>query len=371
MWKVATVNCQDQFFRILLCYRGATRRILATRNVMHRRSRDVDRPILVQSVRVCCGNYWIRVYSLTVYFPVLQRFFHQQNQLREKIGDECQTSNAATAPSTDFVCEQPADSSNPFLSGNYSPQTRPAYQSKDDFRGEMWTDQEQGAVGYDSGCGHHSMNAKSKNKPEHSTSHRGLRAPQEINFHTEAAVEPSSPATNGNASYERNLGNVLFSESIIRFLLIAYHLPFLLFCFMCLGCSAYRFVCIPSLYLPAAYKSAPGCAIIQCVGWFNSFAGDVKKKFASYLKVNLSEERRIRTEEFSYQTSRPPQSFAPTNPFLDEQDSLMPPSNQGEKYKLRHRSPDPPPRLNRQSPLLLRKKLELSNWGGSPLLSRK
>lgn len=123
------------------------------------------------------------------------------------------------------------------------------------------------------------------------------------------------------------------------------------------------------------------CTIIQCLGWFNSFAGDVKRRFASYLKVNLTEERRLRNEEFNCQKAQnAPQAFAPTNPFLDASDSYLaaaPPPQAAEqtadKYKLdrRHRSPDPPPRYNRQSPLLLRKKLEMTNWGGSPLLSRR
>lgn len=118
-------------------------------------------------------------------------------------------------------------------------------------------------------------------------------------------------------------------------------------------------------------------AIIQCLGWFNSFAGDVKRRFASYLKVNLSEERRLRNEEFNGQTRQNgvQASFAPTNPFLDAGESYLVPQEQQpvDKFKLdrRHRSPDPPPRYNRQSPLLLRKKLEMTNWGGSPLLCRR
>lgn len=117
----------------------------------------------------------------------------------------------------------------------------------------------------------------------------------------------------------------------------------------------------------------------QYPGWFNSFAGDVKRRFASYLKVNLSEERRLRNEDFNNQSRPSAQTFAPTNPFLDATDSCLvapeekPPPATADTFKLdrRHRSPDPPPRFNRQSPLLLRKKLEMTNWGGSPLLSRR
>lgn len=244
----------------------------------------------------------------------------------------------------------------------------------------MWTDEEQGAVGYASGFGDHPINTDSKEKAGHSTGHRGLRATHENKFgamHSEAVIEPSSneqsPATNGK-NYERNLGNIFLLQPWIYINRLSFAFSSVLFYVSGLNCI--------SIYLHTHIKYACGvyfpwmCAIIQCVGWFNSFAGDVKKRFASYLKVNLSEERRIRTEEFSYQTNHqnPQPSFAPTNPFLDEQDScLVPPDHAADKLKLdrRHRSPDPPPRFNRQSPLLLRKKLELSNWGGSPLLSRK
>lgn len=160
----------------------------------------------------------------------------------------------------------------------------------------------------------------------------------------------------------------------------AYSRPlFSFFCFY-VSSTVHSFNC---LIIISSVSTATGylcCAYIHGLGWFNSFAGDVKRRFASYLKVNLSEERRLVNEEFNCQAARqqnlPQSSFAPTNPFLDAADSYLvsPPQEPAvEKLKLdrRHRSPDPPPRYNRQSPLLLRKKLEMSNWGGSPLLSRR
>lgn len=165
----------------------------------------------------------------------------------------------------------------------------------------------------------------------------------------------------------------------------AYFRPlFSFFCFLCsFYCASIRAFIFNCLIIISSVSTATGylcCAYIHGLGWFNSFAGDVKRRFASYLKVNLSEERRLVNEEFNCQAARqqnlPQPSFAPTNPFLDAADSYLvsPPQEPAvEKLKLdrRHRSPDPPPRYNRQSPLLLRKKLEMSNWGGSPLLSRR
>lgn len=155
-----------------------------------------------------------------------------------------------------------------------------------------------------------------------------------------------------------------------------FFLSFLCSSWLCLLCTAFA----PKFTWPLLPAGSVLCPITQCLGWFNSFAGDVKRRFASYLKVNLTEERRLRNEEFNCQKAQnAPQAFAPTNPFLDASDSYLvaapPPAAEqaADKYKLdrRHRSPDPPPRYNRQSPLLLRKKLEMTNWGGSPLLSRR
>lgn len=60
-----------------------------------------------------------------LYFSVLQRFYHQQNQLRDKIGDERQAQGSADYASLDCP-----DNSNPFLEGPYSPrEARKKYQT--------------------------------------------------------------------------------------------------------------------------------------------------------------------------------------------------------------------------------------------------
>ncbi|XP_050327849.1 dual specificity mitogen-activated protein kinase kinase hemipterous-like [Bactrocera neohumeralis] len=167
-------------------------------------------------------------------------------------------------------------------------------------------------------------------------------------------------------------------------------------------------------------------------GWFNTFAGAMKRQFASYVKLQLHSAGSPSTsgaanqhEGIGYESALPP-SAQPAKPTLayyrtlsagsssNTSNSTSPTEAQPKPAQTagsdfydgtsgflrryaaagasgmtsgssnahlltgldrRHRSPDPPPRYNRgQSPLLLRKQLlELSGQppGGSPLLNRR
>lgn len=112
-------------------------------------------------------------------------------------------------------------------------------------------------------------------------------------------------------------------------------------------------------------------------GWFNSIAGVVKRRFASYVKLHLSAGER-ETIKDTNDLSRLNENTRPgtsTNPFLKQtiqQPSLIHPPSPHLLSDRRHRSPDPPPRFNRgQSPLLLRRNLLELGQHPSPLLQRR
>jgi mitogen-activated protein kinase kinase 7 len=124
-------------------------------------------------------------------------------------------------------------------------------------------------------------------------------------------------------------------------------------------------------------------------GWFNSFAGVVKRRFATYMKLHLapngdskdkSKKDKDKEKVKSLATVSPIHKNFKSNPFAQSPSPL--PSQLANSQPTsgspltgidrRHRSPDPPPRLNRgqQSPLLLRHKLELAQ-SGSPLMQKR
>ncbi|XP_053661222.1 dual specificity mitogen-activated protein kinase kinase hemipterous-like [Anopheles marshallii] len=161
-------------------------------------------------------------------------------------------------------------------------------------------------------------------------------------------------------------------------------------------------------------------------GWFNSFA-DIKRKFASFVKLNINnngtgtsgvgtggtttigdkrtlKEKHLQQQQQQQQQQHHLQLHQPqlygTNPFdmsatagsagiiygagafpgasatsVVQPPSAIPPMAHvlnSPATDRRHRSPDPPPRLNRgQSPLLLQRKLEQLGHTGSPLLNRR
>ncbi|XP_053670807.1 dual specificity mitogen-activated protein kinase kinase hemipterous-like [Anopheles nili] len=156
-------------------------------------------------------------------------------------------------------------------------------------------------------------------------------------------------------------------------------------------------------------------------GWLNSFADIAKRKFASFVKLNLNnsgspgaggtttigDKRTLKEKHLQHQLQQQQQQqqhqFTQQNPFdpsTGPTGGLMygttsaygagpspvtgmvqPPSaipamthvlSSSSAADRRHRSPDPPPRLNRgQSPLLLQRKLEQLGHTGSPLLNRR
>lgn len=75
-------------------------------------------------------------------FAVLQRFFHQQNQLRDKIGSDDDggvlSVSLGSAADHHLANEHGGDHANPFLGsgGNYGQQTRPRFQQQP----QSWTD---------------------------------------------------------------------------------------------------------------------------------------------------------------------------------------------------------------------------------------
>lgn len=158
-------------------------------------------------------------------------------------------------------------------------------------------------------------------------------------------------------------------------------------------------------------------------GWFNSFA-DIKRKFASFVKLNISnngtgangagtggtttigdkrtlKEKHLQQQQqqHQHQLQLHQQQHYGSNPFdipaaagsagmygagvfpgasatsVVQPPSAIPPMAHvlsSPATDRRHRSPDPPPRLNRgQSPLLLQRKLEQLGHTGSPLLNRR
>ncbi|XP_058823837.1 dual specificity mitogen-activated protein kinase kinase hemipterous-like [Topomyia yanbarensis] len=139
-------------------------------------------------------------------------------------------------------------------------------------------------------------------------------------------------------------------------------------------------------------------------GWFNSIADLAKRRFASFVKLNLAAtgEKRPKDKHLQHHllqqqqqqqqlqhqqqypfgngaTVAPMNNFnaSSTNPFAASVSGIpsgIPPSAALHMLSSdrRHRSPDPPPRYNRgQSPLLLHRKLEKLGQTGSPILNQR
>ncbi|XP_052868673.1 dual specificity mitogen-activated protein kinase kinase hemipterous-like [Anopheles cruzii] len=163
----------------------------------------------------------------------------------------------------------------------------------------------------------------------------------------------------------------------------------------------------------ATGSTVDGGGIKDETGWFNSIADLAKRRFASFVKLNLSNngngggggagtggpsssgDKRTLKEKHLFQQQYTPypqpafESPASTVPsaigggYVVQPPSAIP-STIGHTVPMgshvlnsaaadrRHRSPDPPPRFNRgQSPLLLQRKLEQLGHTGSPLLNRR
>ncbi|XP_037036933.1 dual specificity mitogen-activated protein kinase kinase hemipterous-like isoform X1 [Bradysia coprophila] len=121
-------------------------------------------------------------------------------------------------------------------------------------------------------------------------------------------------------------------------------------------------------------------------GWFNSFAGVVKRRFASYVKLNLTSGDKQQQQQQQQQekeanssadkrSSPNPNTYGTSGSQLPVSSMIYPPSPHILSIDRRHhRSPDPPPRYNRgQSPLVLRR--NLLEYGqtssGSPIPARR
>ncbi|GAB0092978.1 dual specificity mitogen-activated protein kinase kinase hemipterous [Sergentomyia squamirostris] len=134
---------------------------------------------------------------------------------------------------------------------------------------------------------------------------------------------------------------------------------------------------------PSAHYNgtATGDGIKDDTGWFNSIAGVVKRRFASYMKLHLASGDRGEKERGRISSNPSTVHSTPThstNPFLVQERAplpMQPPSPHVlGGVDRRHRSPDPPPRYNRgQSPLVLRRNLyELGQYPpGSPMMPRR
>ncbi|XP_038116435.1 dual specificity mitogen-activated protein kinase kinase hemipterous isoform X1 [Culex quinquefasciatus] len=146
----------------------------------------------------------------------------------------------------------------------------------------------------------------------------------------------------------------------------------------------------------------PGDGIKDDTGWFTSIADLAKRRFASFVKLNLATtgEKRPKDKHLQNQLLQQQQqqmyhqqpsfpfgsgngaTVAPVNHYGSNPfgvagsstgiPSAIPPSAAAHVLgnDRRHRSPDPPPRFNRgQSPLLLHRKLE--KLGQSPILNQR
>lgn len=140
-----------------------------------------------------------------------------------------------------------------------------------------------------------------------------------------------------------------------------------------------------------------GDGIKDDTGWFTSITDLAKRRFASFVKLNLAtsgEPKRPKDKHLQNQLLQQQQqqlhhqqqmfpfgsgngaTVAPvnhygvsSNPFAAGSSSGFPPSHMLGNDR-RHRSPDPPPRFNRgQSPLLLHRKLE--KLGQSPIMNQR
>lgn len=154
---------------------------------------------------------------------VLQRFYHQQNQLRDKIGDERPEYNTVDCP----------ENSNPFMG---SPQARQKYQTirsrnhfehKNDSHGDTnvtvggssnrkdmapepsMTTTTTTTSSYVTTTTHQRLNLRTLAPYDDNVEEKKMqRTIHNEEFTQEASVSDTAPATNGKASYEKNLGNV-------------------------------------------------------------------------------------------------------------------------------------------------------------------
>lgn len=110
---------------------------------------------------------------------------------------------------------------------------------------------------------------------------------------------------------------------------------------------------------------------LNVIGWLNSVTGMVK----TYIKSRFSADQQNSKENDkmkSLATVSPMRSSIATNPFAQSPSNMaVKTSSYAQNMYERHRSPDPPPRNTRghQSPLVVRRKLELAS--SSPLLQRR
>jgi hypothetical protein len=104
-------------------------------------------------------------------------------------------------------------------------------------------------------------------------------------------------------------------------------------------------------------------------GWLNSVAGIVKTYIRSRFERDQQQNAK-ETEKLKSLASVSPIPPASTNPFA--QTPPNPINATLKSSQLRHCSPDPPPRTSRgsQSPLILRRKLELAS-SNSPHLGNR
>lgn len=109
---------------------------------------------------------------------------------------------------------------------------------------------------------------------------------------------------------------------------------------------------------------------VNITGWFTSVTGTVR----TYIKSRFNSEQQPSRESKSLATVSPIRTSINTNPFAQSPHHMTPlkmPSSAAQNLYERHRSPDPPPRNSRgnQSPLILRRKLELAS--SSPLMQKR
>jgi hypothetical protein len=109
--------------------------------------------------------------------------------------------------------------------------------------------------------------------------------------------------------------------------------------------------------------------LLIMIGWLNSVAGIVKTYIRSRFDREQQQSAKENNEKLKSLASVSPIPPATTNPFA--QTPPNPLATIRASQNSRHASPDPPPRKTRgsQSPLILRRKLELATT--SPLLGKR
>lgn len=83
-------------------------------------------------------------------------------------------------------------------------------------------------------------------------------------------------------------------------------------------------------------------------GWFNSFAGVVKRRFASYVKLNLTSGDKQQDKDTSLNDKRSSPiatGYGTSGSQLPVSSMIYPLSPHVLSIDRRHRSPDPPPRF--------------------------